>query len=222
MLRVAYEAARPALPAYSHRCSPKKFTQHRLVACLVLKEFFKLDYRGVEALLFESDALRAVINLCDTPDFTTLHKACRRLLRRAFCKRLLDETIRLARQTPLLRSPVQLAAIDASGFEAHRVSNYFVRRRVPYGKQTGKWQVTTYRRFPKLAVVCDCSSHLILAAVPHRGPSPDFDHWIEAMARRAEPRPHDHAAGRRGLRRRVDSLGCRMAFQTRTLDPAQT
>jgi hypothetical protein len=78
VLRAAYQVARRALPAYSHRCSPKKFTQHQLFACLVLKEFFRLDYRGVEILLAESDSLRAIIELKRTPDFTTLHKACRR------------------------------------------------------------------------------------------------------------------------------------------------
>jgi hypothetical protein len=31
-----------------------------------------------------------------------------------------------------------LAAIDSSGFEAHRASNYFVRRRAPYGKTTAE------------------------------------------------------------------------------------
>src|ERR1700749_4993557 len=81
VLQVAYYIAQRAMPAYSHRCSPKKFTQHQLFACLVLKEFFKLDYRGVEALLTESDSLSAAIELTTVPDFTTLHKACSRLLR---------------------------------------------------------------------------------------------------------------------------------------------
>ena len=74
--------------------------------------------------------------------------AAARLLRLAVGNRLLDAAIRAATGTALLRRPVQLAAIDSSGFESHRASNYFVRRRAPYGKQTGIWQVTTYRRFP--------------------------------------------------------------------------
>ena len=218
-MRVAYKVARRTLPAYSHRCSPKTYTQHQLFACLVLKEFLRLDYRGAEALLAESDSLRATIDLERAPDFTTLQKAHARLLRLPVSNRLLDETIRLARKTPLLRSPVKLAAIDSSGFEAHRVSNYFVRRRAPYGKTTGKWQVTTYRRFPKLAVVCDCSSHLILAAVPERGPSVDFDHWIRAM---------QDARSRVRMTRLLADAGydaewvhwaARLAFGTRTLIP---
>jgi len=182
VLRAAYHVARRTLPDYSHRCSPKKYTQPQLFACLVLKEFFKLDYRGVAAMLSESDSLRAAIELRETPNFTTLQKACHRLLRMPICNALLDETIRAARRTPLLRSPVRLAALDSSGFEAQRASPYFVRRRSAYGKPAEKPGRITYHRFPKLGVVCDCASHLILSAVPHRGPSPDFNHCSRALA----------------------------------------
>ena len=46
VMMTAYVTAQRALPAYAHRFSPKKFTQHQLFACLVLKEFLKTDYRG--------------------------------------------------------------------------------------------------------------------------------------------------------------------------------
>ena len=81
VLLVALGIARRCLPAYSHRCSPKKYTQHQLFACLALKDFLNLDYRGLVALLADSPALRAAIGLKETPDFTTLHKASRRLLK---------------------------------------------------------------------------------------------------------------------------------------------
>ena len=209
------------MPEYSHPCHAKKFTQHQLFACLVLKEFFKLDYRGVEALLVDSDSLRAIIDLRVPHGFTTLHKACRRLLRLPVCNQLLDETIAVAKRTPLLQSPVKVAAIDSSGFEAHQASNYFVRRRAPYGKQTGKWQETTYRRFPKLGVVCDCRSHLILAAVPERGPKPDDGHWSRAMAEARRRVRMKLLLCDAGLRRRVDSLwGLRgWRFRPRTIIP---
>jgi hypothetical protein len=47
VLQVAYEAACRAPPEHRHRLSPKKFTQPQLLACLVLKEFARLDYRGL-------------------------------------------------------------------------------------------------------------------------------------------------------------------------------
>ncbi len=42
-------------------------------------------------------------------------------------------------------------------------------------------QSTTYRRFPKVGLLVDCKSHLILAAVPGLGPSPDITHLVEAV-----------------------------------------
>jgi len=153
VLLVARGVARRCLPAYSHRCSPKKFTQHQLFACLALKEFLKLDYRGTESLLAETPSLRSAIDLPVAPDFTTLQKASRRLLKLSNVRRMLGDTLAKARRMRVFKKRVRLAAIDASGFEAHHVSHYFVRRRAKNGKTTGKWQTTTYRRFPKLVVV---------------------------------------------------------------------
>ena len=53
----AFEIAKQTLPAYSHRFSPQKFTQHRLFALLVLKTHQRKDYRGVVALLEDMSQL---------------------------------------------------------------------------------------------------------------------------------------------------------------------
>lgn len=82
LLLAAYVAARRVLKPYSHRYSPKKFTQHQLLACLVLKEFYKLDYRGVTQLLADAPGLCAVIELETVPHWTTLQKASDRLLKK--------------------------------------------------------------------------------------------------------------------------------------------
>ncbi len=82
VLQVSLACARRALPAYAHRYSPKKFTQHQLLACLALKEFLKLDYRGVMQLLIDSPDLCAVIELPEVPHWTTLQKAADRLLKK--------------------------------------------------------------------------------------------------------------------------------------------
>lgn len=219
VLIVAHGVARRCLPAYSHRCSPKKFTQHQLFACLVLKEFLKLDYRGTESLLLDSPSLRAAIDLRWTPDFTTLQKASRRLLTLSSVRRMLGDTLATARQMRVFKKRVRLAAIDASGFEAHHISNYFVRRRARNGKTTGKWQTTTYRRFPKLAIVCDCQTHLILSAVVERGPSPDFDHWIAAMAQAANVATIATLLADAGYDAEWVHLAARIAFGVRTIIP---
>jgi len=49
VLVTAWIVAKAVLPAYSHPSSPKKFMQHQLFACLVLKAFLKTDYRGLMA-----------------------------------------------------------------------------------------------------------------------------------------------------------------------------
>jgi len=80
VLRVAYEAACRALPAHAHIFSPKKFTQPQLLACLVLKEFSRLDYRGLAAHLADHSDLCRLIGLKAVPHFTTFRKAAQRLL----------------------------------------------------------------------------------------------------------------------------------------------
>ena len=79
----ALATARRALPAYSHKCSPKTFTQHQLFSCLVLKNFLKTDYRGVVAHLADHASLARPSDFQAIPHFTTVQKAARRLLKAA-------------------------------------------------------------------------------------------------------------------------------------------
>ncbi len=81
-MMTAYATAQRALPAYAHRYSPKKFTQHQLFACLVLKEFLKADYRGIVNILADCPNLCAAIELQHVPHYTTLQKAADRLLKK--------------------------------------------------------------------------------------------------------------------------------------------
>ncbi|HMO85934.1 MAG TPA: transposase [Lacipirellulaceae bacterium] len=177
----ALATARRALPLYSHRHSPKKFTQHQLFACLVLKCFLKTDYRGVVAHLSDCPSLVEVLELASVPHYTTLQKAARRLLSAASARRLLDATVReqLGRKRRVRRS-----AIDSTGLEATAASGYFVRRRTRVGTP---WKTVLYHRFPKLGVVCDVQTHFILAAQEGQGPRPDiadFQPLVAAALRR--------------------------------------
>jgi hypothetical protein len=115
------------------------------------------------------------------PHFTTLQKASARLLKAPRWHRLLRATLEPAQRAKRLPSVVRLAALDSSGFEAQHVSSYFVHRRAQGGKNTGKWQSTTYRKFPKLAVLCDTASHLILSVPVERGPKPDITHFRRVL-----------------------------------------
>lgn len=98
VLRESHELARRALPAYSHRFSPRKFTQHQLFAILALKEFLRCDYRKIVEVLGDSSDLRREIGLESVPHFTALNKAAGRLLTLDKVQRLLDATVARARK----------------------------------------------------------------------------------------------------------------------------
>jgi hypothetical protein len=172
----ALATARRALPAYSHACSPKKFTQHQLFACLALKNFLKTDYRGVVAHLADHPTLAAALELTKVPHFTTIEKAAKRLLKSAPARRLLQATVRLRLGR---RRRVKRSAIDSTGFECTSASGYFVRRRV---RTSEPWKSVVYHHFAKLGVVCDSDDHFILACRAGRGPRPDVDEFRPLVA----------------------------------------
>ena len=169
--RAALFAAQRVLPFYTHPNSPKKFTQHQLFACLVLKNFLKTDYRGVVAHLADNPSLREVLGLKHVPHFTTLQKASRHLLAASPVRRTLNSTIRMHYRR---RRRVASAAVDSTGLECTAASGYFVRRR---SRVNRPWKTVVYHRYPKLAVVSDTSCHFILALGVGRGPRPDVDEF---------------------------------------------
>ena len=140
VLLTALKIARRSLPAYGHKYSPRKFTQHQLFACLVLKNFLKTDYRGVTEHLRDCPSLTEVIELKQIPHFTTLQKAAKRLLVSQAAQRLLDATVndQMGRRTI-----VPDAAIDSTGLGATCASAYFVKRR---SRKENPWKTMVYHR----------------------------------------------------------------------------
>ena len=161
-LRVAREAlavARQCLRPYTHKFSPKKFTQPQLFACLVLKTFLKTDYRGLACHLADHSDLRDVLGLQAVPHFTTPQKASRRLLQQPRARRLFRTTIRrfLGR-----RRRVPRAALDSTGLECGHASRHYIRRRNGVAKQ---WQTVAYSYYAKLEAAFDCTSHLLVGVL---------------------------------------------------------
>ncbi|MBI1247096.1 transposase [bacterium] len=171
VLVMAWAVAKQALPAHRHLNSPKKFTQHQLFACLVLKNFLRLDYRGVVEQLLDCPSLGEAIELNYIPHYTTLQKAAQRLLACDAVQSLLDKTVAMQMGR---RKRVPDAAIDSTGLEATCACAYFVRRR---NTQESPWKTLSYRRYPKLGVVIDVASHFILSLRVGIGPRPDVDEF---------------------------------------------
>jgi hypothetical protein len=176
--KVAYAIAQQSVPAYSHPKSPHKFTQPQLITILVLKEFFKMDYRGIMEILTDSSDLRETFDLVTVPHYTTIQKAAHRLGRKDTLDRLTKRILATAQRAKVLKPRVALAAVDSTGFESRHTSTYFIRRRA---KGVPEQSTVRYTRFPKLGILADCSSYFALSGIPSYGPTPDVIHWKRAI-----------------------------------------
>ena len=215
--RVAYAAAKQILPAYSHKFSPKKFTQPQLVTCLVLKEFFTTDYRGITAILEDSSDLRKVLELTAVPHFTTLQKAARNLLTKKKMQKLMAGILQTATEHKLMRTTIQLAALDGTGFESHHVSTYFVQRKDRTAKEG--YQTTQYTRFPKVGIVCDTGNHLVICGIPERGPRFDRTHFRSALKAAVQQKRIKNLAADAGYDGEANHVHARGTYDIRTIIP---
>jgi len=80
--RVALQQAERALPTYACKNSRKDFTVPQLATLIVLKQVFRLDYRGLTSWLADWSDLRTALRLPKVPHFTTLQKAAQRLAKK--------------------------------------------------------------------------------------------------------------------------------------------
>ena len=171
--RTARRIAERALPRYSSKYSPQRFTQAQLFACLVLRQFF----RTVVALLEDFPELRRALKLKCLPHYSTLCYAQHRLMRSARIRALPRE---LLRAVPASQRATALA--DATGLETRPVSRYYVERQ---GKRSGR------HRFPKLSLVAEAESPLIAGAHISLGPSQDSPPLRPALKEAASHRRFD-------------------------------
>lgn len=213
VLLAAWDVARMVLPAYSHRFSPKKFTQHALFACLVLKAFLRTDYRGLTECLKDSPDWCRAIELAKVPHFTTFQKAAKRLLCAQPVAELLDETVA---QIMGRRRRVPLAAIDSTGLESRHTSRYFIHRR---SRVPNLWQTTQYTRYPKLGLLVDCSNHVVLGYLTDQGPKPDIRDLEPTLAKTTARVRIEWLTGDAGYDSEANHRICREQHGIRSLIP---
>ena len=167
--------ATKTLPMYSHQFSPKKFTLPQLLTILVLRKFFKADYRRITVLLHDFPELVKTIGLKSVPHYTTIQKASKRILTFSGAVDLLYATVECALQNT---KNIDLAAIDSTGLESGHISPYFLERR-----SNGKIPLRNTRltKWPKLAIIADTGTHIILTALSTYGPCSDNAHFKDAL-----------------------------------------
>jgi hypothetical protein len=122
---LAYRLAAHILPAYGSKFAPKKYTQPSLLACLCLKEYLKLDYRGLETLLVSAAELRAAVGLRQVPDHSTFHWFARHQVKPRLLVQVLAAAARLF---PQRRNGRHTGALDATGFSRRPTSRYYSQR----------------------------------------------------------------------------------------------
>ena len=210
--KLALEIARQCYRTYSCAKSPRKFTQPQLVACLVLKEFLRLDYRGMYQTLREWSDLRQVLGLSKVPHFTTLCAAHRRLLRKGLTRRLIDRLLAFCRRNGVLKEKTRLAVIDSTGLETRHSSHYFTRR-------CGRHSAHTKVKYPKLSVVCDAESHLILGLTVNRGPKPDHCEFRSTLRDALRRQPIGTLAADAGYDSEPAHRWCRETLGIRSIIP---
>jgi len=82
LAKLALKTAQEVLQPYSDIRSRHDFTQAQIFAILVLRQFFKTDYRGIIRILQEHQNIKDTLGLDKMPHFTTLQKAQQRMLKK--------------------------------------------------------------------------------------------------------------------------------------------
>ena len=169
VLLVAYHAARLVLPHQSCKFSRHDFTWPQLFACLVLREHQKKSYRGLEALLLDTDWCR-IIGLRRVPDHNTLCRAFHAIMNHLRFERMMDLVTRIVHTCRAL-------GIDSTYFDTHHHSRHYehrCRQHASKDPQTANARrALATKMLPKLALAVDVATHLILAARTQMGMSGD-------------------------------------------------
>ena len=84
LAKLALKTAQDTMPPYSDIRSRHDFTQAQIFTILVLRQFFKTDYRGIIRILQEHQNIKDILNMNNLPHFTTLQKAQQRMLKKTF------------------------------------------------------------------------------------------------------------------------------------------
>lgn len=219
--RLALTVSRRVMPAHSHKFSPKTYTQPQLLACLLLKEHLRLDYRGAQDLLELSDGLRTALSLRQAPDHSTLwwfaqHKVTPELLQQA-----LAETVRLLEGhdssggsspggTPR-KGAARQVALDSTGLFLHHTSRYYEWRARRERGQRGwlKWAAALWTR-----------PQLLLAQIVRPAPAGDFSDLVPLAAAAHGVLPFRQLVADGGYDSEANHRYCREELRAESLIPA--
>lgn len=220
--QLALTVSRRVLPEHGHKFSPKTYTQPQLLACLLLKEHLRLDYRGAQDLLELSDGLREALGLRQAPDHSTLwwfaqHKVTPELLQQA-----LAETVRLLAEQdsspggppavpPAGKKSARQVALDSTGLFLHHTSRYYEWRSRRERGQRGwlKWAAALWTR-----------PQMLLAQLVRPAPAGDFADLLPLASAAYDVLPFGQLVADGGYDSEANHRYCREGLRAESLIPA--
>jgi len=147
------------IPEYSSKFSKKTYTQHQLLALLLLKEYLGENYREIVDLVEVMDSIKEAIDLEEIPHFTTIQKFCQRL-KSITLSRLMT---RIKKMIYDWGERIPSTAIDSTGFTSSYASHY-------YSWRTGK----TRKRFLKTSISVDTTKQIVTGLTISQHPIHDI------------------------------------------------
>jgi len=124
-VEVSLEVIRKShVPLRSSKFSKKKYSQHQLLALIILKEEIGMDCRDFTELVQILSPIRETIKLKVVPHFTTLQKFLTRIPSLTF-RIILNNVIRILHQKG---DKIRITSIDSTGFTSSYASHYYSKR----------------------------------------------------------------------------------------------
>ena len=232
---LALAVSKRVLPNHGSKFAPKTYTQPQLLACLLLKEYLRLDYRTAQEMLELSDGLRSALELSRVPDHSTLWWFARHKLKPEVLQAALEETVHRfehslqrfsdGNDTDEGSQPkgddgasrnecsTRVVALDSTGLFLTYSSRYF-RWRAKHERGQRGWL--------KWALALWVEPQMLVAQLVRPGPSGDFSDLV-ALSRVGQfPAGLRSAFGRRRLRLRGQSSLLPRGARSREPDPSQS
>ena len=141
------------IPKFSSKFSNKIYDNQQKTIILVFRQKMKMTYRGIVKFFRFSNLARALLNLKNVPDHSTLVKFHKRIN-----ANLLDDL--------LCKKEVITSAIDSTGFETSHMSYH-------YANVWNRQDKRKYRRYLKVSIAIDTDSQYILSQKMRLGPRND-------------------------------------------------
>ena len=207
---LALTVAERVLSERAHKFAPKRYTQPQLFACLLLKEYLRLDYRSAEEVIGASDRLRGILRLRHAPDYSTLWRFAQAKVTPELIEQALAETIRLL---PSVGEEVRCVALDSTGLWTTHASRYFEARRGDTPRKQRSWM--------KWAAALWIEPQMVVAQRVRRGPCGDFSDLIPLADGATQVQDFDLLLADAGYDSGVNHGYCREYLKVESLIPAK-